>query len=52
MQNSVLGALLLLVAILVLIGQFVDLHGYWWDVDYLTILVCGIGGLVLLRRRR
>ncbi len=48
-QNRILGGLLLVVAIIVLAGQFVDLGSDWWDVDYLTIAVCGISGAMLLR---
>jgi len=48
--NRILGGLLLVVAIVVLVGQFVDLGGYWWDLDYLTIVVCGISGVMLLRK--
>lgn len=48
-KNQILGGLLLVVAIIVLTGQFVDLGGDWWDVDYLTIVVCGVSGAMLLR---
>lgn len=48
--NKLMGGLLLVVALVVLVGQFVDLHGYWWDVDYLTIAICGIAGVILLRQ--
>ena len=48
-KNQILGGLLLVVAIIVLAGQFVDLGGDWWDVDYLTIVVCGVSGAMLLR---
>ncbi len=47
-KNQILGGLLLVVAIIVLTGQFVDFGGGWWDVDYLTILVTGVSGAMLL----
>ena len=47
-KNQILGGLLLVVAAIVLTGQFVDFGGSWWDVDYLTIAVCGVGGAMLL----
>ena len=50
-SNRIMGSLLLIVAIIVLAGQFVDLGGYWWDVDYLTIAVCGVSGAMLLMRK-
>ena len=47
-KNQILGGLLLVVAAIVLTGQFVDFGGSWWDVDYLTIAVCGVSGAMLL----
>ena len=47
-KNQIMGGLLLIVAVIVLTGQFVDFGGGWWDVDYLTIVVCGISGAALL----
>ena len=49
-SNRILGGLLLVVTAIVLAGQFVSLGGDWWDVDYLTIAVCGIAGVMLLMR--
>ena len=50
MTNKILGGLLVVVAIIVLTGQFIPMGGDWWEVDYLTIAVCGVSGAMLLMR--
>jgi len=48
-MNKLLGVLLLLVAIAFTVGLVIDVTSYWFDLDYVTIAICGVSGLILLK---
>lgn len=50
-MNKLLGVLLLLVAAGVVAGLVMDITWYWFDLDYVTIVVNVVAGLYLLTRK-
>jgi len=50
MNNKIIGSLLLTTAILVTLAMIINHHILWLAVDLLAIAVCGVGGILLLRR--
>ncbi len=51
---KILGALLVLIALVVVLGFISGIAGYqlgaWWElIDLFVVLVCGIGGVWLVR---
>lgn len=53
-MNKILGRLLILIAVIVIAGFISGVVGYplgvWWElIDLLVVLVCGIGGAMLVR---
>jgi len=47
--NKILGILLLLLAISVIIGFTIGNNTWWLVVDVFVIVICGAGGVFLLR---
>jgi hypothetical protein len=50
-NNKCLGSLLIALALLVLLGMFVEFGKWWLVVDILVIIVCGAGGAKLLNTK-
>ena len=48
--NKIMGAALIILALAIVTGLVIDVSKYWYALDYVTILVCGISGLILLLR--
>jgi len=51
MISKCLGSLLITLALLVLLGMFMEFGKFWLVVDILVIIVCGIGGMLLLTQK-
>ncbi|MFC1589865.1 hypothetical protein ACFL42_00070 [Candidatus Omnitrophota bacterium] len=50
-KNKVIGVVLLVLAAAVIVGLFVDKTKLWYALDYITIVVCAISGLLLLKEK-
>jgi len=49
-HRKLFGWLLIALALIVLLGMIVEFGKWWLVVDILVIIVCGAGGIALLRK--
>ncbi|MCK5282815.1 MAG: hypothetical protein KAK00_05385 [Nanoarchaeota archaeon] len=49
-EDKIIGILLLLLSLLVVMGFLFESTIYWYVIDALIVLVCGVSGVRLVRR--
>ena len=49
--NKLIGVLLLVLTAATVLGMILKDQAYWNVYNYATILICGVGGIVLLRQK-
>ncbi|MDD5688098.1 MAG: hypothetical protein PHE88_09745 [Elusimicrobia bacterium] len=49
-KNKIIGTLLIGLSVLVIIAMIVNNLIFWFIVDILVILICGISGVILIER--
>jgi hypothetical protein len=49
-KNRIMEILSLLCALLIIIAMLVNHHIFWFAVDILVIVVCGLNGIMFLKK--
>ena len=50
-KNKVIGLLLLILAVFTIVGMVKANDAYWSIYNYVTIVVCGVSGMILLKQK-
>ena len=51
-KNKMIALLLLFCSIIMIVGMIINIHVYWFIVDIVVILICGISGFILLKTNK
>jgi 1,4-dihydroxy-2-naphthoate octaprenyltransferase len=51
-KNQVIATLMFILVIGFILGLVLEIHKYWFILDFLVIIICGISGIMLLIEKK